>query len=216
MRRDVVRRRGPERQVSTQAQSERPASARLPWWAIPIGAALVILGILLLYAAIGLGWLTLTLILGGLLDALMFESFEATVASYAASLLAVGLLTACSLGAVSRPRLALVLVVLLGALCFVLGSRSAAQPPPLLSLLAGVAGIGSGYVGMRAIACGDRLCSPRHWRQMRLESGVCPLCGYSITGLPECRCPECGATWTREETRGDARASGSPQVTSDG
>jgi hypothetical protein len=41
-------------------------------------------------------------------------------------------------------------------------------------------------------------------RVARLTAGgappaACPLCGYSLVGLRECRCPECGATFTIDQ-----------------
>jgi hypothetical protein len=41
-------------------------------------------------------------------------------------------------------------------------------------------------------------------RGLRLTAGVrdaviCPACGYNLTGLRDCRCPECGATFTLDE-----------------
>jgi predicted Zn-ribbon and HTH transcriptional regulator len=36
-------------------------------------------------------------------------------------------------------------------------------------------------------------------RAAALARGRCSVCGYSLTGLPERRCPECGETWTEEE-----------------
>lgn len=48
------------------------------------------------------------------------------------------------------------------------------------------------------------------WRDTRAERAervkksnrsaiVCPTCGYNLTGLSECRCPECGSTFTLDE-----------------
>jgi hypothetical protein len=39
-------------------------------------------------------------------------------------------------------------------------------------------------------------------RARRLASGRCPRCDYDIRNLPDCRCPECGATWSADEVKG--------------
>ncbi|HVZ94369.1 MAG TPA: hypothetical protein VG797_07660, partial [Phycisphaerales bacterium] len=36
-------------------------------------------------------------------------------------------------------------------------------------------------------------------REFRLAYDQCPGCAYDIRGLPNHRCPECGATWTYHE-----------------
>lgn len=36
-------------------------------------------------------------------------------------------------------------------------------------------------------------------RRAALGKQLCPQCGYDIRNLPECRCPECGATWKQDE-----------------
>jgi hypothetical protein len=40
----------------------------------------------------------------------------------------------------------------------------------------------------------------RDRRAWRLAAGRCPRCGYDIRNLPDRRCPECGETWSAEET----------------
>lgn len=44
------------------------------------------------------------------------------------------------------------------------------------------------------------ICSPKYWktgiRDRRLAAGKCPNCLYSIRGLKEPRCPECGTTFS--------------------
>jgi hypothetical protein len=39
----------------------------------------------------------------------------------------------------------------------------------------------------------------RGWRAARVYPPVCPRCGYSLKGLSQCRCPECGTTYRIEE-----------------
>ncbi len=39
------------------------------------------------------------------------------------------------------------------------------------------------------------LLNPERWRSRCLRSGRCPRCRYTIRGLPQQRCPECGETW---------------------
>jgi hypothetical protein len=36
-------------------------------------------------------------------------------------------------------------------------------------------------------------------RESRFADDCCPFCGYRREGLPEPRCPECGATWSANE-----------------
>lgn len=36
------------------------------------------------------------------------------------------------------------------------------------------------------------------WRRSRGAPPRCPNCGYSMVGLTECRCPECGTTYRLE------------------
>jgi hypothetical protein len=38
-----------------------------------------------------------------------------------------------------------------------------------------------------------------HRRRALLRRNICPQCRYSLIGLPEPRCPECGERWTVEE-----------------
>jgi len=35
----------------------------------------------------------------------------------------------------------------------------------------------------------------RGWRAARAVPPTCPQCGYNLSGLSQCRCPECGATY---------------------
>lgn len=39
----------------------------------------------------------------------------------------------------------------------------------------------------------------RGWRTARAHAPQCPKCGYNLSGLRQCRCPECGAEYTLEE-----------------
>ena len=39
----------------------------------------------------------------------------------------------------------------------------------------------------------------RGWRQARGEAPMCPQCGYNLSGLTQCRCPECGTEYRLEE-----------------
>ena len=36
-------------------------------------------------------------------------------------------------------------------------------------------------------------------RRLRRIDVTCPACGYSLVGLSECRCPECGEQFTIEQ-----------------
>ncbi len=38
----------------------------------------------------------------------------------------------------------------------------------------------------------------RGWRAARDIPPTCPNCGYNLTGLTACRCPECGKQFTLE------------------
>lgn len=37
------------------------------------------------------------------------------------------------------------------------------------------------------------------WRAARNQAPLCPGCGYNLSGLSECRCPECGKKYTLEQ-----------------
>ncbi|GMU37901.1 MAG: hypothetical protein KJ057_11905 [Phycisphaerae bacterium] len=37
------------------------------------------------------------------------------------------------------------------------------------------------------------------WREARGAPPACPACGYELTGLKACRCPECGREFTLEQ-----------------
>ena len=39
----------------------------------------------------------------------------------------------------------------------------------------------------------------RGWRASRSRPPQCPACGYNLSGLDRCRCPECGRTFRLEE-----------------
>ena len=39
----------------------------------------------------------------------------------------------------------------------------------------------------------------RGWRTARVHPPRCPGCGYNLSGLRQCRCPECGKEYTLEE-----------------
>ena len=39
----------------------------------------------------------------------------------------------------------------------------------------------------------------RGWRASRSAPPKCPQCGYDLTGLTQCRCPECGREFGFEE-----------------
>ena len=51
---------------------------------------------------------------------------------------------------------------------------------------------------IRALAVG-RVERQRRQRDESLKGGKCPVCGYSLYGLPEPRCPECGERFTAAE-----------------
>ncbi len=37
------------------------------------------------------------------------------------------------------------------------------------------------------------------WRKARTSPPICPKCGYNLSGLRECRCPECGVNYTLDQ-----------------
>lgn len=39
----------------------------------------------------------------------------------------------------------------------------------------------------------------RGWLAAREAPPLCPKCGYDLSGLSQCRCPECGAEYRLEE-----------------
>ena len=39
----------------------------------------------------------------------------------------------------------------------------------------------------------------RGWRRARQAAPRCPKCGYNLSGLTHCRCPECGVEYRLEE-----------------
>jgi len=39
----------------------------------------------------------------------------------------------------------------------------------------------------------------RGWRKARSTGPLCPKCGYDLSGLTLCRCPECGGEFRLEE-----------------
>jgi len=39
----------------------------------------------------------------------------------------------------------------------------------------------------------------RGWRAARITGPCCQKCGYNLSGLVECRCPECGSQYKLEE-----------------
>jgi hypothetical protein len=42
------------------------------------------------------------------------------------------------------------------------------------------------------------------WRASRVAPPMCLKCGYDMSGLNQCRCPECGRTYTLDELWGTA------------
>lgn len=51
----------------------------------------------------------------------------------------------------------------------------------------------TGWVVAVTVACFvGRIAYRTMLRQERLDAGQCTTCGYSLRGLPEPRCPECG------------------------
>ena len=46
----------------------------------------------------------------------------------------------------------------------------------------------------------------RQRRLAKLRRGRCPNCGYDIRGLPQRRCPECGATWSADDAQTESTA----------
>ncbi len=39
----------------------------------------------------------------------------------------------------------------------------------------------------------------RGWRASRNQPPICPECGYNLSGLTHCRCPECGTEYTLDQ-----------------
>jgi len=39
----------------------------------------------------------------------------------------------------------------------------------------------------------------RGWRAAREAAPACPKCGYNLSGLTHCRCPECGTEYKLDE-----------------
>jgi len=39
----------------------------------------------------------------------------------------------------------------------------------------------------------------RGWRAARDKPPTCPRCGYNLSGLSQCRCPECGAEYSLDQ-----------------
>jgi len=39
----------------------------------------------------------------------------------------------------------------------------------------------------------------RGWRHARKDAPCCPVCGYNLSGLTHCRCPECGKEYQLEQ-----------------
>jgi len=39
----------------------------------------------------------------------------------------------------------------------------------------------------------------RGWRAARSSPPTCPRCGYNLSGLTHCRCPECGAEFALDQ-----------------
>ena len=39
----------------------------------------------------------------------------------------------------------------------------------------------------------------RGWRSAREMPPTCPKCGYNLSGLTQCRCPECGTEYRLDE-----------------
>lgn len=39
----------------------------------------------------------------------------------------------------------------------------------------------------------------RGWRSARGDPPTCPNCGYNLSGLTQCTCPECGRTYRLDE-----------------
>jgi hypothetical protein len=54
----------------------------------------------------------------------------------------------------------------------------------LVVLTTGLAGLGLFLIWRRGYV--------RGWRASQVHDPCCPKCGYNLTGLTHCRCPECG------------------------
>ncbi len=61
----------------------------------------------------------------------------------------------------------------------------------LVVLTAGLALMGVGLVWRSGFV--------RGWRASRSAPPNCPQCGYNMTGLTECRCPECGQRFSIDQ-----------------
>ena len=68
----------------------------------------------------------------------------------------------------------------------------------IVTLLAVPIGLLTGVYCVRAIVAA-RVRRLAYERALAFAAGVCPVCGYSLRGLPEPRCPECGERFSEAE-----------------
>ena len=68
----------------------------------------------------------------------------------------------------------------------------------IMTLLSMLIGLLSGVFSVRLMVA-TRVRQWKYERQIALGSGVCPICGYRLRGLPEPRCPKCGERFTEAE-----------------
>ena len=61
----------------------------------------------------------------------------------------------------------------------------------LVLLTLGVTGLAAMIVWRRGYV--------RGWRRARNAPPLCPKCGYDLSGLTQCRCPECGSEFRLDE-----------------
>jgi uncharacterized paraquat-inducible protein A len=61
----------------------------------------------------------------------------------------------------------------------------------LVALTGGLTALAAYIVWRRGYAQG--------WRRARAQPPACPKCGYNMSGLRQCRCPECGAEFDLDE-----------------
>ena len=184
---------------------ERPERRWMPWWSLPAGMGLGLLALAaLLVGLLFVGWL-----LALLLDAATQGGWSGTLAV----LLLWGAYVLCL--AIYRAKRFWRLLAA-AAVGLIIASLVLAQPldeGALLlvpGLLLGVSSHAMLMIAAASLRYANRLVDPEHWARHRLARGLCPECGYDIRGLPHCRCPECGTTWSDDELSDEAGVTAAP------